>query len=315
MRVILTGANGFVGGHLERHLIESGYEVSSVVRTTTRSVAESSPPRVVVDSLQEYMFEKQAGETVVIHAAARAHILKDSANDPLAAYRVDNTDTTLAFARHAAKAGIKRFVFISTVKVNGERTPRGVPYTATDVPSPEDPYAISKFEAEVGLKAIAQETGMEIVIIRPPLVYGKGVKGNFATLMAAVRKGIPLPLGSIHNKRSMVGIHNLVDLIECAIRHPNAAGNTFLVSDGHDLSTTELLRGMIKSSGGKSILIPVPPFVIRFTASILGKRDMATRLLESLHVDISATKDILGWSPPFAIQDELDSCFTPDTHD
>lgn len=315
MRVILTGANGFVGGHLERHLIRSGYEVSSVVRTTTRSVAESSPPRVEVDSLQNYTFGKQAGETVVIHAAARAHILKDSAIDPLAEYRVHNTDTTLSFARNAAKSGVKRFVFISTVKVNGERTPKGVPYTASDVPMPEDPYAISKYEAEMGLKAIAQETGMEVVIIRPPLVYGRGVKGNFATLMTAVKKGIPLPLGSIHNKRSLVGIHNLVDLIECAVRHPNATGKTFLVSDGHDLSTTELLEGMIKSSGSKSILLPIPSTVIQFISSILGKRDMSTRLLESLQVDISAAKDILGWSPPYSIQDELDSCFTPDTHD
>jgi nucleoside-diphosphate-sugar epimerase len=315
MRVILTGANGFVGGHLKRHLICSGYEVSSVVRATSRSAEESSTPRIVVDSLQDYMFGKQAGETVVIHAAARAHILNDSAEDPLAAYRADNTDTTLSFAHNAGKAGVKRFVFISTVKVNGEQTSKGVPFTASDVPMPEDPYAISKSEAEMGLKAIAQETGMEVVIIRPPLVYGQGVKGNFATLMAAVSKGVPLPLGSIHNKRSMVGIHNLVDLIECAVRHPNAAGNTFMVSDGQDLSTTELLRAMIKSYGSKSILLPIPPIAIHVVASLFGKRDMSTRLLESLQVDITATKNILNWNPPFTIEQELDHCFTSTSHD
>lgn len=270
---------------------------------------------MVVDSLQEYLFEKQAEETVVIHAAARAHILKDSAKDPLAAYRVNNTDTTLAFARNAAKAGVKRFVFISTVKVNGERTPKGVPFMASDVPMPEDPYAISKYEAEVGLIAIAQETGMEVVIIRPPLVYGRGVKGNFATLMAAVRKGIPLPLGSIHNKRSMVGIHNLVDLIECVIHHPNAKNGTFLVSDGDDLSTSDLLRHIIKAIGSKTVLVPVPAAVIGMAATLLGKRDVATRLLESLQVDLSATRSRLNWTPPFSIQQELNLSFTLDTHD
>jgi nucleoside-diphosphate-sugar epimerase len=315
MRLVVTGANGFVGKHLVRHLKAKDHNVDAIVRHTGIDFHDSNVRQTVVNSLEDYIFDTNVDKLVVIHAAARAHILKDLATNPLLEYRKVNTESTLKFAENAAKSGVKRFVFISTIKVNGERTTEGQSFNAFDSPSPEDPYAVSKYEAELGLKKIAQGSGMEVVIIRPPLVYGRGVKGNFASLIKAVKRGLPLPLGSIHNKRSMVGIHNLVDLIECALRHPNAAGNTFLVSDGHDLSTTDLLRGMIKSSGSKSILLPIPPSVIQFVATILGKRDMSTRLLESLQVDISGTKDILGWSPPFSIQDELDSCFTPDNHD
>jgi len=217
-------------------------------------------------------------------------------------------DGTLNLAQQAVDAGVTRFIFISSIKVNGEQTSCGRVYTAEDLPAPEDAYGISKYEAEQGLLQIAADTGLEVVIIRPPLVYGPGVKGNFSSMMRVVKKGYPLPLGSINNKRSLVALDNLVDLIITCINHPAAANQVFLAGDGEDLSTTELLRGVAKAAGVSSRLIPVPVSVLRFVASLLGKKEVSQRLLGSLQVDISKTRDLLGWTPPLSVEDGLRHC-------
>ncbi|GHD53890.1 hypothetical protein GCM10008110_27940 [Marinobacter persicus] len=248
-------------------------------------------------------------QQVVAHTAARAHIMKDEVPDPLAEYRKVNVEGTLNLARQAAEAGVSRFIYISSIKVNGEQTPLGKPYTAEDVPAPEDPYGVSKLEAETGLHKIASETGMEVVIIRPPLVYGPGVKGNFASMIKLVEKGLPLPLGSIHNKRSLVALDNLVDLIITCIDHPAAANQVFLAGDGQDVSTTELLRGVGRAMGKPARLVPVPAGMLMFGAGLLGKKAVAHRLLGSLEVDISKARNLLGWEPPLSVEEGLRRCF------
>ena len=246
---------------------------------------------------------------VVIHLAARTYIMKDEAAHPLAEYRRVNVEGTINLARQAAAAGVRRFIFISSIKVNGEETPLGQPFTADNEPSPEDAYGISKWEAEQGLKQLAVETGMELVIIRPPMVYGLGVKGNFASMIKLLAKGLPLPLGTVHNKRSLVAVDNLVDLIITCIDHPAAANQVFLAGDGQDLSTSELLLGVATAMSAPSRLFPVPSFILIFAATVLGKRQVAQRLFGSLQVDITKTRDLLGWSPPISIDEGLRRCF------
>jgi nucleoside-diphosphate-sugar epimerase len=252
------------------------------------------------------------GVDAVVHTAARVHVMQDAATDPLAEYRRVNVQGTLHLARQAAAAGVKRFVFLSSVKVNGEATsaplPRGAreqergPFSADDVPAPQDPYGISKMEAEQGLREIAAQTGMAVVIIRPPLVYGPGVKANFAAMMRWLARGVPLPLGAVtHNRRSLVALDNLVDLIVTCITHPAAANQTFLVSDGEDLSTTDLLRRMGQALGQPARLLPVPPALLKLGAALLGKPELAQRLCGSLQVDIAKTRALLGWAPPISV--------------
>jgi len=238
--------------------------------------------------------------------------MNDTAQDPLAEFRKVNVDGTLHLARSAAAAGVKRYIFMSTVKVNGELTQPGHPFTEADAPHPQDPYAISKHEAEVGLRQIALETGMEVIIIRPPLVYGPGVKANFAALMRAVQKGWPLPLGSVHNQRSLVALDNLVDFIVLCIQHPRAANQTFLVSDGQDLSTTELIRSMAQVAGVPTRLLPVPVWALQAGASLLGKGDAVRRLCGNLQVDISKARTLLGWVPQVSVEQGLRRCFAGD---
>lgn len=248
-----------------------------------------------------------AGQQVVVHAAARAHIMKDEVADPLAEYRRVNVEGTLNLARQAVGAGVRRFIFISSIGVNGNFNTR--PFCADDPPSPAEPYAQSKGEAEQGLMQLVAETGIEVVIIRPPLVYGSGAPGNFGSLVRWIEKGFPLPLGAIHNKRSLVGIDNLVDLIIRCIDHPAAANQVFLAGDGEDLSTTELLRGVGRAMGKPARLIPVPAGMLQFGATLLGKRAMAQRLLGSLQVDISKTCELLDWKPPYTVEEGLRRCF------
>ncbi|WP_291346906.1 NAD-dependent epimerase/dehydratase family protein [Desulfobacula sp.] len=242
------------------------------------------------------------GIDVVIHTAASAHIMNDSAADPLAEFRKVNTAGTLKLARQAVAAGVRRFVFISSVKVNGEKTGRQVEgvrrsFSEEDVPEPQDAYAVSKYEAEQGLMAIAEETELEVVIIRPPLVYGPGVKANFRLLMKWVQRGVPLPLGAVHNKRSFVALDNLVNFIIHCMDHPKAANEVFLISDEEDVSTTELLQKMARAFGKRSLLLPVPVGLMTFVAGLLGKRNVADRLFGSLQVDSSKARDLLGWKP------------------
>jgi UDP-glucose 4-epimerase len=245
------------------------------------------------------------GIDALVHCAARVHVMKDDATDPLEAYREVNVSGTLNLARQAAQAGVRRFIFVSSIKVNGETTQLGQPFTAEDAPSPLDPYGVSKLEAEQGLRDIEAQTGMEVVIVRSPLVYGPGVKANFASMMRWVASGIPLPLGAIHNARSMVALDNLVDLFVTCLKHPAAAGQTFLVSDGEDVSTTELLRRTAQAMGKRAFLLPVPAFVLEWGAALLGKRDVAQRLCGSLQVDINKTRRLLGWTPPLTLEQGL----------
>lgn len=242
----------------------------------------------------------------VMHLAARVHVMDDPSTDPLASFRQTNTGGTLNLASQAATAGVRRFVFVSSIKVNGESTETGHPFTAADTPVPQDPYGISKMEAEQGLREIAKQTGMEVVIVRPPLVYGPGVKANFASLMRAVQRGVPLPLASVtHNRRSFVALDNLIDLLITCIDHPAAANQTFLVSDGEDLSTTDLLRRLGHAMDKPARLFPFPPSLLQLGANLLGKGDMAQRLLGNLQVDISHTCNTLNWTPPISVDDGL----------
>ena len=306
MTVLLTGASGFVGRAVLKAAKQRGVEVRPVFRSL--AAVKGLAGAVMVPGLDGEADWSQAlqGVDVVIHAAARAHVMREEALDPLTEYRCVNVQGTSNLARQAAAAGVRRFVFISSIKVNGEATSPDRPFTADDAPAPEDAYGISKAEAETELRRIAQETGMEVTIIRPPLIYGPGVKGNFSSLMNWVRRGLPLPLGGVtHNRRSLVGLDNLVDLIWVCVEHPKAANQTFLISDGEDLSTTELLRRIGKALNRPARLLWVPAGLIALMASLLGKKVISQRLLGSLQVDISKTCELLDWKPIVAVDEGL----------
>jgi nucleoside-diphosphate-sugar epimerase len=241
------------------------------------------------------------GIQVVVHAAARVHVMREEAVDALAEFRDINVQGTLKLARQAAESGVKRFIFISSIKVNGECTPTGKAFKADDLPSPMDPYGISKYEAEEALKHLGRETGMEVVIIRPPLVYGPGVKGNFMSLLGWLRRGIPLPLGAVRNRRSLVSIENLISLIVTCIDHPAAANQVFLVSDGEDLSTSQLLNRLSRAFGRRARLLPVPEWLLKLVASMFGMQAVAQRLCGSLQVNIDKNRELLGWLPPVSV--------------
>ncbi|MDP3164634.1 MAG: SDR family oxidoreductase [Hydrogenophaga sp.] len=306
MTMLITGANGFVGRRVCRVAIDAGLRVRGAVRHSDK--AFEGVERVVVSSLNDAADWTQAltGCQVVVHIAARVHVMTELASNPLDEFRRVNVQGTLHLAREAAASGVRRFVFVSSVKVNGESTSADHPFTAADPPAPQDPYGISKMEAEQGLHKIAAETGMEVVIVRPPLVYGPGVKANFASLMRAVQRGLPLPLASVtHNRRSFVALDNLVDLLITCIDHPAAANQTFLVSDGEDLSTADLMRRLGRAMGKPARLFPIPPSLLQLGANLLGKGDMAQRLLGNLQVDISHTRNTLHWAPPISVDEGL----------
>ena len=306
-KILLTGSTGFVGSALIDALKTiPEYWVVSAVRSAGNAESANAVTVVVgsIDAATDYS-SGIAGVDTVIHAAARAHIMHDEVADPLPEYRKVNVEGTLNLARQAAAAGVHRFIFISSIKVNGEGTVVGAPYHADAQPAPADPYGISKMEAEQGLRALATETGMEVVIIRPVLVYGSGVKANFLSMMRWLNKGVPLPFGAIYNKRSLVALDNLVDLIVTCINHPAAANQTFLVSDGEDLSTSELLRRMGSALGKPARLLPMPSRLLEVGAGMLGKQALAQRLCGSLQVDISKTRELLGWTPPVRVDDAL----------
>lgn len=299
--VLVTGASGFVGEALVRKLAAAGHAVTGV----SRHGAEVNRPDMNCVKRYEDAAPLMAGHACLVHLAARVHVMNDAAQDPLAAFRAANVTLTLNLARQAAAAGIKRFVFISSIKVNGEATLPGQPFTEHDAFAPQDPYGVSKMEAEQGLRQIAAETGLEVVIIRPPLVYGPGVRANFAALMQAVARGVPLPLGAINNRRSLVALDNLLDLIVTCLSHPAAANQTFLVSDGEDLSTPELVRRMARAVGKPARLLPVPLWLLDAGARLLGKQDQLQRLSGSLQLDISKNRDLLGWQPPINVNEGL----------
>lgn len=347
-KVLITGATGFVGSALLKRLGACGVPVRAVVR---RKIAGSNliEPLMMgtINGATEWL-NVLNGLDAVVHLAARVHVMKDRASDPLTEFRQMNVEGTLNLARQAAEAGVRRFVYLSSIKVNGESTgvaagssvlkvrraqkkknssefkvlssKKGqnsaesrVPsvegmkaFRENDVPDPHDEYATSKWEAEQGLMALARETGMEVVIIRPPLVYGPGVKGNFASMLHWVKKGIPLPLGAVqNNRRSLVALDNLVDLIVTCLEHPKAANEIFLVSDGEDLSTRELLKRIARAYGKPVRLIPVPVSIMQFVAWLLGKQGVSDRLFGSLQVDSSKAREVLGWVPPVSVDEQL----------
>lgn len=305
-KILLTGASGFVGSGLLARLVECNARVVAALRNPARCKSFSVPAFVVGDMLSHTNWtEALGGVQVVIHAAARVHVMNEQSSDPLLEFRRVNVDGTLQLARQAAKVGVRRFVFISSIKVNGERTERGIAYSADEPPAPLDSYGISKMEAEQGLRLLASETGMDVVIIRPVLVYGPGVKANFRSMMNWLNKGAPLPFGAVTNKRSLVSLDNLIDLIITCIDHPAAANQTFLVSDGEDLSTTELLERMGMALGKPARLLPVPVSLLKGAAALIGKGDVAQRLCGSLQVDITKTRELLGWEPPVEIDEAM----------
>jgi len=306
-RVLLTGASGFVGKALVSELVNSQFDIRVAVRKPVPSLEQEVSQVVVSDisSSTDWLSMLDSVE-VVVHLAARAHILSDTVLEPLVEFREVNTAGTLSLAEQAAKVGVRRFIFISSIGVNGNNNT--VPFFEGSPEAPQEAYAISKYEAEQGLLELAKTSDMEVVIIRPPLVYGPNAPGNFGSLVRWMNKSIPLPLGAIHNKRSLVALDNLVNFIAlCADRErsPKAANEVFLISDNEDVSTTQLLRKVASAFGKKSWLIPVPVSWMTFAAKLLGKEDVAVRLFSSLQVDSSKARDLLGWKPVITMDEQL----------
>ena len=314
LHILVTGANGFVGRALCESASKLGHQVKAATRTPYDFGAQiQNVPMASLESLAhtqtsmvDGVFPSLEGVDTVIHLAARVHVMKESVSEVLDAYRVINVAGTLAFAKDCMKVGVRRFIYISSIKVNGESTNLGRSFRADDVPAPQDPYGISKWEAELALKDLVKNSTMELVIIRPPLIYGPGVGANFAAMLKVLSHGIPLPFGAIKNARSLVGVDNLIDLILTCVKHPGAAGQVFLVSDGQDVSTTVLLRKLARCLGVRPLLLPIPKSWLTAIAHCLGKGAIANRLLSSLQVNIAHTCERLGWCPPFTLDQGLE---------
>ncbi|MFL9924589.1 SDR family oxidoreductase [Herbaspirillum lusitanum] len=302
MRVVVTGANGFVGRALCKLLRETGYFVVAVVRSDRDGVGIAADEVCAcgnIDAGTDWTLIL-AGAEVVVHLAARAHVLREQTSDPLAEFRIVNTAASLQLARKAESAGVRRFIFISSIGVNGAQTAdKG--FTENDIPAPASAYAISKWEAEQGLAQISSSGGMDVVVVRPPLIYGPGAPGNFNIMMKWLDRGVPLPLAAVDNRRSFVGLDNLTDLIKVCVTHSKAGGQTFLVADGEDISTSDLLRRLGMALGKPARLFSVPPRMLDLAATAMGKRDISVRLLSSLKVDSGKARAMLEWVPPLSL--------------
>lgn len=302
--IAVTGASGFVGRALCASLREHGRTVLPLVR----SAAPTDPvgARAVGDIGADTDWTNALpGVDCLVHCAARVHVVRDEDRDPLGAFRRINVDGTRALAVAAAAVGVRRLVFLSSLKVHGEQTLPGAPFHAKSTPAPQDAYGQSKWEAEQALRAVSAATGLEIVVVRPPLVYGPGAKANFLRLMQWVARGFPLPLGGIRNRRSLLALANLTDLLRVCVDHPAAAGQTFLASDDQDLSTPELIRGLAAAMGHRATLLPVPVSWLRLAGRLTGQTPQIDRLMGSLQVDIGHTREVLSWSPPWTVQQGL----------
>ncbi|MFH1814189.1 MAG: SDR family oxidoreductase [Pseudomonadota bacterium] len=307
MKILVTGATGFVGRALCRRLHADNHELEIVTRGATPVMPGVSASYSVGDFSACPDFREALQDVeVVLHLAARGHILTGECSDELAAFRAVNTFASLALGKQCAAAGVRRFIFLSSIKANGESTRPGQRFSHADSPTPLTPYGLSKLEAENGLRRLSDETGMELVIVRPPLVYGSGVAANFRTMMNCVYNRVPLPLAWVtHNRRSLIGIDNLVDLLAVCIEHPAAANQIFIPSDGEDLSTAELLRRLGCAMNRPARLLPCPVWVLKLALTLFGKGDMAQRLLSSLQVDSSHALNVLGWSPKVSVDEGL----------
>jgi nucleoside-diphosphate-sugar epimerase len=305
MRVLVTGASGFIGRALCLRLAAQGMEVVAAVRNKNAQGVTAKP--VAVGDIHDKTDWSQAlpGVATVIHLAARVHVMRDAAQDPLAAFRRVNTRGTAHLARSAAASGVRRLVYVSTVKVNGEATRKGKKFSEADPPAPLDPYGVSKWEAEQALYEIADQTGMEIVIVRPPLVYGPGVKGNFLQMLGALKRGFPLPFAAVHNRRSLIYVENLADALAACATHPAAADQTYLVCDGEDVATSDLLRQLAAAMGLPDPLFYCPPGLLRLFAKLLGKSAQLERLLGDLQVDGGRIGAELNWTPPYTLRQGL----------
>jgi nucleoside-diphosphate-sugar epimerase len=299
-RILVTGASGFIGTRLHARLLIEGFDVTAAFRHPPPPSIDRRIRPVVVGNIDKRTDWTQAlsDAEVIIHLAARVHVMQEHAADPLKAYREVNVDGTARLAKCAAEAGARRFIYLSSVKVHGEENEFA--YTELHPPCPEDGYGISKREAELELAGIAAHGAMEHVVIRPPLVYGPGVKANFLALLKLIDYDMPLPLASITNRRSFIYLENLVDCLVNCVAHPAAAGRTYLVSDGQDLSTPELVRLIADSLNRRARLFPFPQSLLQLTGCLLGRRQTVNRLLRSLTVDISRIKREIGWTPPFS---------------
>lgn len=305
MRFLITGASGFVGRPLCKELFHRGYQVRAAMRSHGQLSASGETVTVGAIDASTKWGDALKGVDTVIHLAARVHVMKDKAADPLTEFLKVNLYGTSNLARQAASAGVKRLVYVSSIKVNGEQTTEEQLFAETDEPDPRDPYAISKLQAEQVLQSIAGETGLEVVIVRPPLVYGPGVKGNLFRLLAAIDKGIPLPLAGANNLRSFVYVGNLVDALAACATHSAAAGQTYLVSDGVDVSTAMLVEKISLSLGRSSRSFYFPPGLLRAAATLLGRTEQVNRMFGSLRVNDRKIRGELGWTPPYTMEQGL----------
>ncbi|TFV34842.1 NAD-dependent epimerase/dehydratase family protein [Bradyrhizobium frederickii] len=306
MKTLVVGASGFVGGHLVRRLVADGVPLRAGIHRNRGGLPAGIDVIENVDLEGSFDWRSAiAGCDAVVHLGARVHVMRESSANALDVYRRVNVDGTLCLARQAAAAGVRRFVFLSSVKVCGESTALDAPFVETATPHPQDPYGLSKLEAERGLFELGSASGMQVVVLRPPLIYGPGVRANFLSMMRWLRRGIPLPLGSIENRRSLIGVGNMVDLICACLRHPAAAGEVFMASDGEDLSTSELLKRLAAALDTKARLLPIPAALLEGAAALAGQRALAQRLCLSLCVDSRKVRKMLDWQPPFSVNEEL----------